>query len=345
MAQQGAAPAKPMAGQQMTTQADPFAIVPNRDQGQIKSLITDLESERGSKVICFWLDDASPINWDAMPWFRKQLRKIGRQKKLDLWIRSRGGTTEVPWELVQMLRAFSDEFSVLVPEYAHSAATHTALGADEIVMGPFSFLSPVDPQRKHQMLTDEKGERLAISVRDLKHAVEFIRDQNDGEPLHDEAFASVITALFDKIHPLVIGGIEQSYTLAKRISENMLSLHMDPEKDAAGIKRITDALGDDFMSHQYPIGMGEAKRLGLKVTEASEAVYDKMWAALDLYSASQGQTANIQGSGPTGSQQSAISASSIHIDSTDMQITGFRIYQTDPDTGATRQIGVEWREL
>ncbi len=41
-----------------------------------------------------------------------------------------------------------------------------------------------------------------------------------------EAMAQIVTALFDKIHPLAIGAIEQSYALAKLIGTRCLSTHM-----------------------------------------------------------------------------------------------------------------------
>lgn len=56
--------------------------------------------------------------------------------KLDLFIYSRGGDSDVPWSIVSMFREYCKKgsFSVLIPYRAHSAATVISLGADEIVM-------------------------------------------------------------------------------------------------------------------------------------------------------------------------------------------------------------------
>ena len=48
----------------------------------------------------------------------------------------------------------------------------------------------------------------AISVQDMRHAMQFIREAagTDKEmPYTPEAMAEIFSALFDKIHPLAIG--------------------------------------------------------------------------------------------------------------------------------------------
>jgi ClpP class serine protease len=71
----------------------------------------------------------------------------GRKKldKIDLFLHSNGGDGTVPWRLVTLIREYTDNFSVLVPHRAFSAATLTALGANHIVMHPMAMLGPTDP--------------------------------------------------------------------------------------------------------------------------------------------------------------------------------------------------------
>src|SRR5437016_5657692 len=73
------------------------------------------------------------------------LLSIGQVDQIDLFLYSRGGDAMLPWPLVNTIRSFCKRFSVLVPFRAHSAATLTALGADEIVMAPLAQLTPVEP--------------------------------------------------------------------------------------------------------------------------------------------------------------------------------------------------------
>jgi len=41
---------------------------------------------------------------------------------------------------------FTESFNVIVPNFANSAATMLAIGADKIIMGTNSELGPIDPQ-------------------------------------------------------------------------------------------------------------------------------------------------------------------------------------------------------
>jgi len=49
-------------------------------------------------------------------------------------------------DLVRLLRSKYDDVGIIVPGYAKSAGTIFAMAADEILMGPFSALGPIDAQ-------------------------------------------------------------------------------------------------------------------------------------------------------------------------------------------------------
>jgi hypothetical protein len=281
----------PPQAQQPAAATAPPPLFPVTDRNEVIPLIERIEDLRGSRLIAYFLQPGVNVAMDAMPCFYDQLRRIGKQPKIDLWVHSSGGQTEFPWRLVPTIRHFCDEFGVLVPEMATSAATHIALGANEIVGGPFTLLSPVDPSRRHPLLpkgidlTDPTAPEtpFPVSVQDLKHAVAFVKREAGEGGLTGQPLAQVLCALFDKVHPLAIGAIEQSYELSKLISRRMLSTHMDPVTEADEIERLTHALCDDFKSHHFPIGITEAQDMGLKITDAEPDLHDAMWALLDYY--------------------------------------------------------------
>ncbi len=67
-------------------------------------------------------------------------------KEVDFLIISNGGDPITALRIMSLLRERFDRIAVLLPYVAYSAATILALGADEIVMHPYSNLGPVDPQ-------------------------------------------------------------------------------------------------------------------------------------------------------------------------------------------------------
>jgi len=187
-----------------------------------------------------------------------------------------GGDIEIPLRIVNLVREFCDKFSVLIPYSAYSAGTLLAMGADEIVMTPLGVLGPIDPTRTHPLLPTRAGAQQAepISVQDMRHAMKFITETAAPSGNHiytPEAMAQIVIALFDKIHPLAIGAIEQSYALAKLIGIKCLSTHMDSIQEKDKIERIVNTLCDDYKSHSFQISRKEAKDIGLKVVDANIA--------------------------------------------------------------------------
>jgi hypothetical protein len=116
------------------------------DKTRLFPLVEDGESER--RLIAYLtgpgfgdvnLADAAPIG--------SMLDAIGTCENLDLMLNSPGGSGEMAEKVIEMCREHCQrEFRVIVPNFAKSAATMIALGADVILMGYLSELGPIDPQ-------------------------------------------------------------------------------------------------------------------------------------------------------------------------------------------------------
>lgn len=243
-----------------------------------KALIEKIQDERKSKVVVFFAGDAVQMRDDIALQAYKILSDMGESKKLDLVIYSRGGQTEVPAKLIPLIRNYCENLGVIIPYRAHSAATHIAMGANEIIMGPMSELSPVDPSRTHPLLPkDKEGNPIPISVQDLKHVVDLLKREGPEESYTPEALATIFSTMFEYVHPLAMGAIEQSYALAKLISAKLLSTHMSTDGEEDLIQKIANEFSDGFKSHQYQIGWKEAKALGLAVQYDNGEVYEAAW--------------------------------------------------------------------
>jgi hypothetical protein len=249
------------------------------DKAQLDSLLQKIETHRGRPCLVYWTGPFAKVSvvvdvslFDQLCALRGTRPTI--ESGLDLILNTNGGDAEAPWRIISMIREYTSTLNVLLPYRALSAGTTMALGADEIVMTPLSVLGPTDPSRTHPLLPRREGasEPEAISVQDMRHAMQFIREtgapQGTRVEYTPDALASIFAALFDKIHPLAIGAIEQSYALAKLVSRRCLETHMTQEGDNERISAIVDRLCDDYKSHGYQIGRREAKAIGLKVVEA-----------------------------------------------------------------------------
>ncbi|HDS11716.1 MAG TPA: hypothetical protein ENN77_02310 [Candidatus Wirthbacteria bacterium] len=245
-----------------------------------KDLLLDIAHQRENPLLTFFMCDKVYINEECVLPIYDQLNKIeaAANSQLDLFLYSRGGTTETPWKIVSLIREYFPKYNVLIPYRAHSAATHIALGAHEMVMGPMSEISPVDPTRMHPLLPkDQDGNPIPISVQDLKHCISFLRNEAK-DRYTAEAVAEIYTALFEYINPLALGAIEQSYRLARLISQKILETHLNPIKEAKQISHIVELLSAEYQSHAYPINREEVIHdLGLNCTKPDSILWQAMW--------------------------------------------------------------------
>lgn len=112
--------------------------------------IQDLEKVKERKLVVYVANlrhrQASIDEADVAP-LTEALSQLSPIRNLDLMLHSPGGDGSTVEKMVDLIRnACAEEFRVIVPNLAKSAATLLALGADEILMGEPSELGPIDPQ-------------------------------------------------------------------------------------------------------------------------------------------------------------------------------------------------------
>jgi len=143
-----------------------------------RNIIQEIEKKRLSKVIAYVTSDrpnlSVQIAGDVVSLIHEHILSLKEeeQSKLDFFIYSRGGQSDVPWTIVSMFKEYSPKgsFSVLIPYRAHSAATVIALGADEIVMTKKAELGPIDitiVSGPYNPTEEDSNQRLPISVEDV----------------------------------------------------------------------------------------------------------------------------------------------------------------------------------
>jgi hypothetical protein len=245
-----------------------------------KELIQAIEKARKSRVLCYFTGDRggqeTQIGDDAVPSFAAHLGKIGKTPRLDLLLYSRGGNTLTGFLLANALREFSDTVHVLVPFRAHSCATLIALGADQIVMGPFGQLSPIDPSitTPHGPTIQQDGQTkfLPVSVEDVANYLELARKEAG---LKEEQYMSeVLGHLTRRVSPLALGAVYRAREQIGMLATKLLSSHI---KENDRVSRIVKTLTRELLSHDYIIGRREAREIGLPVIDSNAEETDLMW--------------------------------------------------------------------
>jgi ClpP class serine protease len=164
---------------------------------------------------------------------------------IDLILHTPGGLVLATEQIAMAICRHQGKVTVFIPHYAMSGGTLLALAADEIVMDENAVLGPVDPQL---------GQWPANSI--LK-AVE----QKQANDVDDETLimADVARKAVGQIRSLII---------------NILSHGQMPREKA---EILADMLSSGIWTHDYPIGVSEAKEMGLPITtDMPQEVYQVM---------------------------------------------------------------------
>lgn len=236
-----------------------------------------LEALRDRPLICYVTSSRQnadgQMGSDVIPELTQQIIAIPHEKTaVDVLIVSNGGDPTVSWRFITMLRERFDQIGVLIPFAAYSAATLLALGADEILMHPFSNLGPVDPQLHTIRKLGTEQEMFSFGSEDLRHFMDFLR--KDVGLSDQEQLQRSFELVCKDIGAIQIGVAKRSSYLALSMGEKLLMLHMDDKNRA---KAIAEALNTSFYHHGYPLGRKEATEIGLPVTNGSKEIEAVMW--------------------------------------------------------------------
>jgi hypothetical protein len=230
-------------------------------------------------LIAYFLHDNAMIADDALPQLYDKLQALGKRDKIDLLLYTRGGVPEVCWRALNLVREYCDQLSVIVGTRVMGAGSLLALGANEIVMGPLSELGSMESARKHPLLPhDDAGQQIPLTLGEIK----ALGLRNGGEVKEDGAGAESMSALFEYIHPLVIGNLLQAEALARDVTRKALGMHIKQD-DSEKIERLVDLFNGGFHSPIYTAGKRELQEAGLTVTVPSKELWGQIWSLVQLY--------------------------------------------------------------
>jgi hypothetical protein len=246
-----------------------------------RKLISELQAKRGGRLCLSYITSTRQgheiqIADDVLRLMYEHLEAGAEAAKegVDLFLHSNGGSGTTPWRIVSLIREYTKNLAILVPDRAFSAATLIALGADDIVMHKMGCLGPIDPSvanlfnPPHPQMS---GHLAPISVEDVTAYFTLIREELG--ITHDDELIQAVIALTEKIHPLALGNVQRSHNQARMMARKLLKLHMPNEADEPEIIKIIDTLKSNLFYHGHPINRDEAKLdLKLKVSEPAEGV-------------------------------------------------------------------------
>jgi ClpP class serine protease len=204
--------------------------------------IRAIEKARGSRVITmihrqekrslFGFSVSRHIDLEDAQTIIAAIKETPIDVPIDLVLHTPGGLVLAAMQIARAAEAHPAKVTVFVPVYAMSGGTLIALAADEIVLGEFSVLGPIDPQIA--------GLPAASIVR-----------ARDSKP---------IAEVFDLT--LVLADVsDKALAQVKRGAVELLT----PRLDQAAAEALAAKLAGGHWTHDYALTATEAAELGLPV--------------------------------------------------------------------------------
>jgi ClpP class serine protease len=205
--------------------------------------IRAIERKRGSRVITmihrqekrslFGFSVSRHIDLEDAQTIIAAIKDTPTDRPIDLILHTPGGIVLAAMQIARAVEAHPAKVTVLVPVYAMSGGTLIALAADEIVLGEFSVLGPIDPQIV--------GLPAASIVR-----------ARDSKPVEH---------VFDLT--LVLADVSEK--ALEQVKRGAVEL-MTPRLELAKAEELAAMLAGGHWTHDYALTATEATKIGLPVT-------------------------------------------------------------------------------
>jgi ClpP class serine protease len=206
--------------------------------------IRAVEKQRGSRVITmihrqekrslFGMNLSRSIDLEDAQTIIAAIKETPDEVPIDLILHTPGGLVLAAMQIARAVEAHPAKVTVHVPIYAMSGGTLIALAADEIAMGEFSVLGPIDPQI------------LGLPAASIVRA-------RDAKPI-------------EHVFDLTLMLADVSEKALSQVKEGAVEL-LTPRMEEAAARVLAEKLAGGHWTHDYALTAKEAAALGLPVKE------------------------------------------------------------------------------
>lgn len=230
-----------------------------------QDLIKAIQKQTGRHLICY-ISESAPLIRDDVMLLMDLLHQVPVGTSIDFLLNTPGGDVGAADKIARILRkrvGSGSALRVIVPDYAKSAGTLLALGADTIVMSDSSELGPIDPQIISRDANGQPVQRPAHTYVDgydaLAAKINDPRSYADGKNTDAE---KQLLAAFDPAH---LNLCRQLIERSRQLAEALLKQGM--LQDGTYTKVASDLTDNDrwHSDHGAVIDSQDAQTMGLHV--------------------------------------------------------------------------------
>jgi hypothetical protein len=201
-------------------------------------------------------------------------------ERIALVIDSNGGMAEDAYEVAKVLQRHCGGFVAVIPRHAKSAATLLSLGADEIMLGKFGELGPLDvqypdPEREEwisgldEVQALERLQAFVMSALDqlmLTLCARTSRKVGTMLPHATQLVTEMTRPLFEHIDVFRYSQMSRALKVGEEYARRLLSRRF-AKAEATEIAR---KLVENYPTHSFVIDIDEAKDIGLQLVAPSD---------------------------------------------------------------------------
>lgn len=246
----------------------PLYTAVNASRYARQTLIREIEEMTSTSLICYVSPRRQIIREDVIAMV-DLLHNIIPGSPIDLLLHSPGGDIDAAEKLITLVRKRAGDapVRVIVPDFAKSAATLIALGANVIVMSDSSELGVIDPQVE---LPDSNGHPQSLSAQSYLDAFHL-----HSEMLKKDPNDPVAHLMLSKMEPALVRKLERMTTRSRSIAIALLQTAMVKQsRKATAIARDLSNT-KKWHSHGQMISHEASHKVGLNVTYISP--HDELW--------------------------------------------------------------------
>lgn len=250
----------------------------NAERYQRQSLIREIQEITKRKMICYVAGGNALISRDDTLGFVDLLHNLEKGADLDILLHTPGGDMDAAEKIIAMIRKKVGQGSlrVIVPDFAKSAGTLIAIGADKIVMSDSSELGPIDPQIT---LNDAHGTPIPHSIQSYLDAY-----RSHSEALQKNPSDETARIMLGKLDPATVKLFEAASQRARLLAESHLKCFM--LRDSGKYTSVAAELLDTqrWLSHGQMISYEAATSIGLVVDflDCQSAEWQSIWQLYTL---------------------------------------------------------------
>jgi hypothetical protein len=258
----------------------------------------EIVEQRGNPLLVMFFPDNLTISTRHLSLLHDQLKamKLSRSsplEQLDVLLHTVGGDPIASYRLAQAIRDFTKCATFLVPEYAYSGGTLICLAGDEVQLGAYAVLSPIDitvqrsrvVEREHEpRFPSEDNRRTEVELVAIDHfmkaaaqaRIEVEREFRlmEWTEAKSDAESAMLRAMVEQLGALEIAKIYREKNVTQDYARQLLKSYLLSDAESHDIERAVNRLVVDTPSHEFHMDYHLCRDIGLPVGRMTEELSD-----------------------------------------------------------------------